>query len=152
DRFGRKPVFQVSMVFWGLGSLFCGLSTDVNMLIASRIVLGFGMGMEFPVGLSIVSEIVPSNRRGRYLAILEGFWPIGFICSGILSYLLLDLIGWRGIFFVLAAPAVFVFYIRRHVPESPRWLCDSGQKEKANSVMTHMEDHVRKTLNNKELP
>src|SRR5690606_3299293 len=125
DRFGRKPVFQVSMVFWGLGSLFCGLSTDVNMLIASRIVLGFGMGMEFPVGLSIVSEIVPSNRRGRYLAILEGFWPIGFICSGLLSYLLLEPIGWRGIFFVLAVPAVFVFYIRRHVPESPRWLSDS---------------------------
>jgi putative MFS transporter len=152
DRFGRKPVFQVSMVFWGIGSLFCGLSTDVNMLIASRIVLGFGMGMEFPVGLSIVSEIVPSNRRGRYLAILEGFWPIGFICSGLLSYLLLEPIGWRGIFFVLAVPAVFVFYIRRHVPESPRWLSDSGQSEKADSVMTTMENHVRKTLNNKELP
>src|SRR5690606_29092597 len=134
------------------GSLFCGLSTDVNMLIASRIVLGFGMGMEFPVGLSIVSEIVPSNRRGRYLAILEGFWPIGFICSGLLSYLLLEPIGWRGIFFVLAVPAVFVFYIRRHVPESPRWLSDSGQNEKADSVMTSMENHVRKTLNNKELP
>src|SRR5690606_41398003 len=104
DRFGRKPVFQISMAFWGLGSLFCGLSTDVNMLIASRIVLGFGMGMEFPVGLSIVSSIVPANRRGRYLAILEGLWPIGFICLGILSYLRLDLIGWRGIFFVLAAP------------------------------------------------
>ncbi len=152
DRFGRKPVFQVSMVFWGIGSLFCGLSTDVNMLIASRIVLGFGMGMEFPVGLSIVSEIVPSNRRGRYLAILEGFWPIGFICSGVLSYLLLEPIGWRGIFFVLAVPAVFVFYIRRHVPESPRWLSDSGQSEKADNVMTTMENHVRKTLNNKELP
>ncbi len=152
DKFGRKPVFQVSMVFWGIGSVFCGLSTDVNMLIASRILLGFGMGMEFPVGLSIVSEIVPTNQRGRYLAILEGFWPIGFICSGILSYFLLESIGWRGIFFVLAVPALFVFYIRRQVPESPRWLSDSGQAEKAHRVMTTMEEHVKQNLGNRELP
>ena len=49
DRFGRARVFQVSMIFWGLGSLFCGLSSTVTLLGASRLLLGFGMGMEFPV-------------------------------------------------------------------------------------------------------
>jgi putative MFS transporter len=83
DEFGRSRVFQVSMIFWGLGSLFCGLSTTATMLGASRLLLGFGMGMEFPVAQSIVSEILPAAKRGRYIAFLEGFWPIGFIASGL---------------------------------------------------------------------
>ena len=69
DRFGRARVFQVSMIFWGLGSLFCGLSSTVTMLGASRLLLGFGMGMEFPVAQSMVSEMMPAANRGRYIEI-----------------------------------------------------------------------------------
>src|SRR2546427_10550445 len=67
DKFGRKPVFQVSMIFWGLGSLMCGFSDSVTSLMLWRIVLGFGMGMEFPIGLSMVSEMIPAKSRGRYV-------------------------------------------------------------------------------------
>ena len=81
DRFGRATVFQTSMIFWGLGSLACGVSSTVAMLGASRLLLGFGMGMEFPVAQSMVSEMIPAERRGRYIAYLEGFWPIGFARS-----------------------------------------------------------------------
>ena len=144
DKFGRKPVFQVSMIFWGFGSLFCGLSNDVNTLMLSRVLLGFGMGMEFPIGLSMVSEIVPAKNRGRYVAILEGFWPLGFIAAGILSYFLLPIIGWRGIFIALSIPAVFVFVVRRIVPESPRWLEDSGRLEQADTETTKFESEVMK--------
>src|SRR5690606_22428277 len=56
DRFGRKMVFQVSMVFWGLGSLWCAYAPDAQSLGYARLLLGFGMGMEFPVALAIVSE------------------------------------------------------------------------------------------------
>ena len=73
------------MIFWGIGSLACGLSSTVTMLGASRLLLGFGMGMEFPVAQSMVSEIIPAERRGRYIAYLEGFWPLGFIASGLLT-------------------------------------------------------------------
>src|SRR5690606_21587034 len=104
-KYGRKPVFQWSMTFWGVGSLDCGLSQNVEQLMAFRVLLGFGMGMEFPIGLAMVSEIVPAKSRGRYIAILEGFWPLGFISAGILTYLSLDYIGWRGIFIALSIPA-----------------------------------------------
>lgn len=144
DRFGRKPVFQVSMVFWGVGSLLCGLSQDVTMLMLCRMLLGFGMGMEFPIGLSMVSEIVPAKSRGKYVAILEGFWPIGFIAAGALTFALLPVIGWRGIFIALALPAVFVFVVRRRVPESPRWLEDVGRNVEADAVMAHIEEHVQR--------
>nr|WP_315597906.1 MFS transporter [uncultured Cupriavidus sp.] len=144
DRFGRKPVFQVSMIFWGVGSLMCGLADNVTALMLYRVLLGFGMGMEFPIGLSMVSEIVPAKSRGKYVAILEGFWPIGFIAAGAVTYLLLPVIGWRGIFIALAVPAVFVFVVRRMVPESPRWLEDVGRKGEADAVMAGIEQRVER--------
>lgn len=144
DRFGRKPVFQVSMIFWGVGSLMCGLADNVTTLMLYRVLLGFGMGMEFPIGLSMVSEIVPAKSRGKYVAILEGFWPIGFIAAGALTYALLPVIGWRGIFIALSVPAVFVFVVRRMVPESPRWLEDVGRKREADAVMAGIEQRVER--------
>jgi putative MFS transporter len=152
DKYGRKPVFQVSMIFWGVGSLLCGLATDVTWLMVFRVLLGFGMGMEFPIGLSMVSEIVPAKSRGKYVAVLEGFWPLGFIFAGITAYFLLPVIGWRGIFIGLSIPAVFVFIVRRYVPESPRWLEDSGRLAEAERVTSNIEKHVIAANGGKSLP
>jgi putative MFS transporter len=152
DKFGRSRVFQVSMIFWGLGSLFCGLSTTATMLGASRFLLGFGMGMEFPVAQSMVSEIMPADKRGRYIAFLEGFWPIGFIASGLLVYFVLQVSDWHTVFIIQAIPAVFVLVIRRFVPESPRWLASHGYTERAELIMRDIESKVTARLNGKSLP
>ncbi|GHC40328.1 MFS transporter [Alcaligenes pakistanensis] len=152
DKYGRKPVFQWSMIFWGVGSLACGLSQNIEQLMAFRVLLGFGMGMEFPIGLAMVSEIVPAKSRGRYIAILEGFWPLGFICAGILTFFSLDYIGWRGIFIALSIPALFVFVIRRCVPESPRWLEEAGHNERAELVTSTFESKVIQANGGQALP
>jgi putative MFS transporter len=119
DRYGRRLVFQVSMIFWGAGGLACGLAPSVTVLGAARVLLGFGMGMEFPVAQSMVSEIIPARLRGRYLALLEGFWPLGFIAAGLIAHAVLPVGGWRWVFLIEATPAVFVFVVRFLVPESP---------------------------------
>jgi MFS transporter, putative metabolite:H+ symporter len=152
DRFGRARVFQTSMIFWGLGSLFCGLSTTVTMFGASRLLVGFGMGMEFPVAQSMVSEIMPAEKRGRYIAYLEGFWPIGFIASGLLIYAVLSVADWHWVFILQAIPALFVLVIRRYVPESPRWLAAHGHSDRAEQVMQEIENKVAARLAGKPLP
>lgn len=152
DRFGRKPVFQLSMIIWGLGSLLCGLSTGYNDLVIYRIILGVGMGMELPVALAMVSEFIPAKERGKYTAILEGFLPVGYVCAGILIFFTLPLISWRGVFILLAVPAVLLLIIRRFVPESPRWLESHGRRDEANRVITGIEDRVRQRLHGRELP
>ena len=152
DRFGRARVFQVSMIFWGLGSLCCGLSTTATALGASRLLLGFGMGMEFPVAQSMVSEIMPARNRGRYIAFLEGFWPLGFIASGLLTYFVLQVADWRWVFILQAIPAVFVLVVRRYVPESPRWLASHGHSDRAESTVRDIESKVRDRLGGGELP
>jgi putative MFS transporter len=152
DRFGRTIVFQTSMIFWGIGSLACGLSHDITTLAIARVVLGFGMGMEFPVAQSIVSEIIPAKKRGRYMALLEGFWPIGFIAAGLLTYGVLQVGDWRAIFLIEAVPAAFLLFIRRWVPESPRWLASRGHLSAADKIISRMEEKVRARLDGKPLP
>ncbi len=152
DRFGRKAVFQVSMIFWGLGSAWCAYAPDAASLGYARLLLGFGMGMEFPVALAMVSEFVPTAKRGRYLAIMEGFWPLGFIAAGLLSLTLLSFFSWRSVFLAQAVPALFLLVIRAIVPESPRWLADRGRFEDANRVMTAIEAKVSAHLGDRALP
>jgi MFS transporter, putative metabolite:H+ symporter len=108
--------------------------------------------MEFPVAQSIVSEIIPADKRGRYMALLEGFWPIGFIAAGLLSLAVLSVADWRWVFFIEGLPAVFVLIIRRLVPESPRWLADRGHIERAEAVMSDIETKVKQRLGGRELP
>ncbi len=146
DKIGRKLVFQISMIFWGAGSLWCYFAPDPESLGYARLLLGFGMGMEFPVALAIVSEFVPTDKRGRYLAILEGFWPIGFILAGAMSWFFLANFGWREMFLAQAAPALFLFVVRFLVPESPRWLADQGRRDEAERVMSEIEAKVLERL------
>jgi putative MFS transporter len=152
DRFGRRLVFQSSIVIWGFGSLLCATANDVNSLMLYRVLLGIGMGMEFPIGQAMLSEIVPTRQRGRYVALLEGFWPIGFICAGFLAYILLPIVGWRGIFIALVIPAFFVLVVRQFVPESPRWLESRGRRAEADAVMGQNEEKVRKAQGGGPLP
>jgi len=98
--------------------------------------------MEFPIGQAILAEFMPAEKRGRYVALLEGFWPIGFICAGLLSYFILPVWGWRGVFVALGVPSVFVLIVRRAVPESPRWLESRGRIDEASEIMGAIERKV----------
>lgn len=142
DRFGRKNVFQVSMLIWGVGSVLCGFSNSIVALMCFRVMVGLGMGMEFPVAQAIAAEITPKAHRGRYIAFLEGFWPIGLICSGMIALVALPLGGWRLVFIIEGVPALFLFVVRRIIPESPRWLVEAGRVEEAGHVMADMERRV----------
>lgn len=142
DRFGRKVIFQSSMLVWGLASFMCGLSWSFKALLVFRFILGFGMAAEFPIAQSLVSEFIPARQRGKYIAMLEGFWPVGFILAGVLAILLLAKIGWHGVFIIEGLPAIWVLIIRRRVPESPRWLAARGRFEEAQSTMQQVEAAV----------
>src|SRR5215510_6184890 len=94
--------------------------TPVARLCAIAPSLWHGDGISRRVGLRLRdnsrSAAGPLYRHSR------GFWPIGFIAAGLLSLVILPHWGWRGVFLLQAIPALFVFVIRRYVPESPRWL------------------------------
>lgn len=140
------------MVLWGIASYLCSTAHDVNTLIVYRILLGFGMGMEFPIAQALLSEFVPSAQRGRMVALMDGFWPLGFITAGIVAYFVLPTLGWRTVFALLAIPAVFVLVVRRIVPESPRWLEHRGRLADADRVVSDVEARVMRSMGLSSLP
>lgn len=152
DRFGRKPVFQVSMIVWGVGSLLCSSAADATSLGIFRLILGIGMGMELPLAQTMLSEFIPAKSRGRYLAMMDGNWPLAFISAGLLSYFVLGVYGWRTLFLIEALPAAFLFVVRRYVPESPRWLESRGRHLEAEEIVNRIERSVMSRLGLTTLP
>jgi len=152
DRFGRKPVFQWSIVLWGIASYLCSTAGDVQQLTLYRVLLGIGMGMEFPIAQSLLSEMIPARKRGKYIALMDGFWPLGFIAAGCLSYFVLPVAGWRSLFLLLAFPAIFVLAIRFMIPESPRWLEQAGLFDQAERSLRRIEARVMASLKLTSLP
>ncbi|MGE0214369.1 MFS transporter [Mycolicibacterium sp.] len=145
DRFGRLAVFKYSIIVWGLASVLLALSWDFTSLAGFRFLLGIGMGAEFPVAAALLSEFVPSTKRGRYVALMEGTWPLGFICAGVLSYTLLSTaVGWRGFFVMQAGLAVVALIVRRGLPESPRWLAARGHHVRAQATLEALEHKVER--------
>ena len=148
DRLGRKAVFQVSMILWGAAAIMCSVAWSYDSLLIFRFILGFGMGAEFPIAQSMVSEIIPAAFRGKYIALLEGFWPLGFILAGVIAYLLVPVGGWRPVFLITGLPAIYVLVIRRKVPESPRWYESRGYIDEAEETIQYIEKQVEKSYGN----
>ncbi len=151
DRIGRKAVFQTSMIVWGGAAILCAVTWSYSSLLVARFILGFGMGAEFPIAQSMVSEIIPAQHRGKYIALLEGFWPLGFILAGVVALLLVPIGGWRVVFLATGLPAIYVLVIRRKVPESPRWYESRGHLAQAESTMQLIERKVEEAYG-KPLP
>ncbi|QET05065.1 MFS transporter [Cupriavidus pauculus] len=152
DRFGRKPVFQVSMIIWGVGSYLCSTADSALTLGAWRLLLGVGMGMELPLAQTLMSEFIPAQKRGKYLALMDGNWPIAFISAGLMSYYVLSAYSWRTMFLLGAIPAVFLIVVRRYVPESPRWLESRGRHDEAARIVDRIERNVMRRLGLSSLP
>lgn len=121
DRFGRRPVLMIDVLLFSLFELATAFSTSMTMLLALRFLFGVAMGGEWGIGASLAMESIPPKSRGLVSGLLQSGYPCGFFLGALANWLLIDHIGWRGLFIVGALPALLVLYIRRKVPESPAW-------------------------------
>lgn len=139
DRFGRKWVFAATLVLYSVATGFCGLAWNYESLLVFRFLVGFGLGGELPVAATLMAEYSPSAQRGRFIVLLESFWGLGWLAAALISYLIIPEFGWQTAFFIGAAPALYVFYIRMHVPESVRYLIAKGRLEEAHQIVSAIE-------------
>jgi SHS family lactate transporter-like MFS transporter len=121
DRYGRRPILMLDVVLFSVFELATAFSTSLTMLLALRFLFGIGMGGEWGIGASLAMESIPAKSRGLVSGLLQSGYPCGFFLAALVNWLLIDHIGWRGLFVVGALPALLVLYIRRKVPESPAW-------------------------------
>jgi putative MFS transporter len=139
DRYGRRGVFTVTLVIFSIGSALSALAPSYETLLAARIIAGLGLGGELPVAATLVSELSPRSQRGRMIVLLESFWAYGTILAGIVAITVVANYGWRWGFAVGAVPALYVAYLRRALPESPRFLAEKGRAPEADAVVRRVE-------------
>src|SRR5437867_4347612 len=139
DRYGRRAVFTVTLVIFSLGSLLSAIAPTFETLLAARIIAGLGLGGELPVAATLVSELSPRAQRGRMIVLLESFWAYGTILAGIVAITVVANYGWRWGFAVGALPALYVAYLRRALPESPRYLAEKGRATEADAIVRRVE-------------
>ena len=138
DRFGRRQVFAVTLLIYGLATGASALAGGIAMLLVLRFFVGLGLGAELPVASTYVSEFAPARIRGRLIVILEAFWALGWTASALIGYFVVPASehGWRWAFALGAIPAVYALIVRWGLPESPRWLAGRGRHDEAARIVS----------------
>ncbi len=139
DRFGRRFTYQINLLIFGLASLAAAFAQDMTQLIVCRFVQGLGLGAEIVVGYSTLTEFVPPRTRGRWLAFMAFLVVAGFPATALLSYLIIPSFGWRPMFIIAGIGSLIVWYLRKNLPESPRWLESQGRSAEAEALMQSIE-------------
>ena len=149
DRLGRKKLFLVTLAVYAVATFATAFSPNLAVFALCRFVTGLGIGGEYAAINSAIDELIPARVRGRVnLAINGSFW-LGAALGAGMSLVLLDprvlgpVQGWRAGFALGALLAVAILLVRRHVPESPRWLIAHGRAAEAESIVRAIEDEVR---------
>ncbi len=143
DRFGRRVTFQWNLAVFGLASLAGSVATDMYWVIVFRFICGIGLGAEIVLGYGTIAEFVPPARRGRWTALLSTISSTGLLASTLLSWALIPIFGWRIMFVIPGVGALVILWLRKALPESPRWLEVRGRTEEADRVVALIEDEVR---------
>jgi len=140
DRFGRKNIFAGTLVIYSIATGLCGIAWNFESLLLFRFLVGFGLGGQLPVAVTLVTEYAPPNDRGRFIVLLESFWGIGWLVAAIIAYMIIPHYGWNVAFLIGALPALYVFKIWKSVPESVHYLLGKGRVAEAHLIVRQMEE------------
>ncbi len=156
DRFGRRAIFSYSLLWYSLCTCVMALQSTAAAINLWRFLAGLGIGVELVTIDTYLSELVPKDVRGRAFAFQQFICFLAVPLAALISYVLvprrmLGLDGWRWVALVGASGAIFVWFIRRALPESPRWLEQQGRLAEAEALLSHIEQRVRAETG-KELP
>ncbi|MFM0554655.1 MFS transporter [Paraburkholderia sediminicola] len=139
DRFGRRFAYQFNLAIFGGMALVSAFAPSMPWLIAFRFVMGLGMGAEYVMGYGLIIEFVPPTHRGRYLGLLALIGGSGVFVTSVVAALIIPLLGWRPMFVIGGIGTLWVWWMRRHLPESPRWLERVGRTAEAEQVVQAIE-------------
>ena len=147
DRFGRRAIFTFSLLWYTGATVILAFQNDAFGLNLWRFIAGVGVGVELVTIDSYLSELVPRQLRGRAFAYNSTIQFAAVPVVALLAWRLVPISpfgfdGWRWVVLIGAVSAIFVWWIRRRVPESPRWLAQHGRIEEAQRLMDSLEARV----------
>jgi MFS transporter, putative metabolite:H+ symporter len=156
DKFGRRAIFTYSLLWYTAGSIAMAFQTSTLGILVWRTITGIGIGVELVTIDTYIAELMPKEVRGRAFTVNQVVQFTAIPLVAFISWLLvprrpLGIDGWRWVVLIGSVSAVFVWLIRRSIPESPRWLIARGHISQAEDAVAHMEERVTAELR-AELP
>jgi MFS family permease len=157
DRLGRKKLFTITLLVYLLGTAASAFSWNFWSYAVFRAVTGTGIGGEYAAINSAIDELIPARLRGHVDLIINATYWMGAAIGSVATIILLNghffssQMGWRFVFGIGACLGLIIIFVRRFIPESPRWLMTHGKKEEAENIVHQVEEETRRTTG-KELP
>jgi MFS family permease len=151
DRYGRRRLFLVTLGLYLIATVLTATSQDAWMFFIFRFLTGMGIGGEYSAINSAIDELIPARVRGTVDLLVNGSYWLGTAVGAAATLVLLDPrvlavdLGWRVCFFLGAVLGLGVLVVRRHLPESPRWLFTHGRSEEADRIVDDIERQVRES-------
>jgi MFS transporter, putative metabolite:H+ symporter len=142
DRYGRRFTYQFNLMIFGLASLAAAAAPNIDVLNILRFVMGVGLGAEIVVGYGTMTEFVPPQKRGKMMAFMAFVVVSGLPVTAVLGRLVVPQYGWRPLFVIAGIGALIVWYLRKNLPESPRWLEANGRTDEAEALLQTIEREV----------
>jgi len=155
DRFGRKKLFLITLALYLVATIATAFSTTALYFMVARFFTGAGIGGEYAAINSAIDELIPARLRGRVDLMINGSYWLGAAGGALGALLLLDEslfapnVGWRLAFGLGAVLGLGILIVRRHVPESPRWLFIHGREEEADRIVAEIEQAVEEETGEK---
>jgi putative MFS transporter len=150
DRYGRRFNYQANLAIFGFASIAAAFAPSMKVLILLQFIIGLGLGAENVVGYSTLTEFVPPQSRGKWLGFMSVFVVTGLPAAALVGTLIIPSFGWRAMFLVGGLGALVVWYLRKKLPESPRWLESVERNEEADALLQAIEREV--SLQHSPLP
>ncbi|KAJ1926947.1 Carboxylic acid transporter [Tieghemiomyces parasiticus] len=139
DRFGRRIPLLVNVTICALVSLGSGFAPNFGVFVALRCIFGIAMGAEWALSAAMTMECLPPSVHGLFSGILHQAAPVGNIVASLLHLGVFPTLGWRPLYWISIAPAVFVILLRCFVPESPEWLRVRAEQKAAAAAAANPE-------------
>jgi MFS transporter, putative metabolite:H+ symporter len=148
DRFGRRSIFTFALLWYSVGALIMAFQTTPHAIDFWRLVASIGLGVELVNIDTYVSELVPKEQRGAAFAynqfvMFTAVPVVAFLAWLLVPQTILGLDGWRWVVIIGSVGAIVIWWIRRSLPESPRWLEQQGYTAQAEEIVADMEQRVR---------
>lgn len=138
DRYGRRKLFVGTLLLYSCFTVVSAASPGYGWFMVFRFLTAIGVGAEYSAVNAAIGELIPARYRGRANALVMTFWPLGAMLAGLAVLYFIHLfppsVGWRYAFALGAVVALFTLWIRRTLPESPRWLARQGRWHEARLV------------------
>jgi putative MFS transporter len=142
ERIGRRGALRLTVLVISVLSLACAFAWNYLSFFIFRTLQGVGLGGEVPVAATYMNEISAARFRGRIVLLLQSAFAIGIVITALVSIWIVPHLGWQWMFFIGAVPALLAIWLRRLMPESPRWLAGRGRLAEADEVLSKVEAEV----------